>query len=117
MVLTTTDAGRVRTLAINRPEALNAMNNEVFAAIRQGLQAAAEAEGVAAVVITGTGRAFCAGQDLNEMLADENPGHTEWLLTSPSSDPLTGSMATETTLGLVGSLMSSNTRPASQLAR
>ena len=44
-------------------------------------------------------------------------GHTEWLFTSPSSEPFTGSMATDTTDGLAGSLMSSRTRPASQLAR
>src|ERR671919_1930085 len=43
-------------------------------------------------------------------------GHTEWLLTSPSRDPLTGSMAIDTTSGLAGSLMSSTTRPESQAA-
>lgn len=68
MVLTTTDTGRVRTLTINRPAALNAMNNDVFSAIRDGLDDALAAEGVAVVVITGAGRAWCAGQDLNEML-------------------------------------------------
>lgn len=45
------------------------MNNDVFVAIRDGLQAAADDDGVAVVVITGSGRAFCAGQDLTEMLA------------------------------------------------
>ncbi|MCP3990883.1 MAG: enoyl-CoA hydratase/isomerase family protein [Actinomycetia bacterium] len=74
MVLTTTDKGRVRTLAINRPDALNAMNNEVFAAIRDGLDSALDDDGVAVVVITGTGRAFCAGQDLTEMLASGDDG-------------------------------------------
>ena len=68
MVLTTTDDARVRTLTIDRPEALNAMNNEVFAAIRDALEAAVADGRVAVVVITGTGRAFSAGQDLNEML-------------------------------------------------
>jgi len=68
MLLTTTDDARVRTLTIDRPEALNAMNNEVFAAIRDALEAAVADGRVAVVVITGTGRAFSAGQDLNEML-------------------------------------------------
>lgn len=45
------------------------MNNEVFAAIRDGLEAAMVDDGVAVVVITGQGRAFSAGQDLTEMLA------------------------------------------------
>ena len=77
MVLKTEDNGRVRTLRIDRPKALNAMNNEVFAAIRDGLSAAAEDPGVAVVVITGSGRGFSAGQDLTEMLASYGPdaGH------------------------------------------
>lgn len=77
MVLTTTDTGRVRTLTINRPDALNAMNNDVFSAIRDALDEAVDAANVAAVVITGEGRAFCAGQDLTEMLASSPEGGTE----------------------------------------
>jgi len=73
MVLKTEDNGRVRTLRIDRPKALNAMNNEVFAAIRDGLLAAAADPGVAVVVITGSGRGFSAGQDLTEMLASYGP--------------------------------------------
>jgi enoyl-CoA hydratase/carnithine racemase len=73
MVLDVHDEGRVRTLRINRPDALNAMNNAVFAAIRDGLTAAADDERVAVVVITGCGRAFSAGQDLTEMLASYEP--------------------------------------------
>ncbi len=68
MVLTTSDDGRVRTLTINRPDALNSMNNDVFTAIREALDAAIDDDGVAVVVLTGEGRAFSAGQDLNEML-------------------------------------------------
>ena len=63
------DTGRVRTLTIERPDALNAMNNDVFSAIRESLRAAADDAAIAVVVITGRGRAFCAGQDLTEMLA------------------------------------------------
>lgn len=73
MVLKTEDNGRVRTLRIDRPKALNAMNNEVFAAIRDGLVAAAQDPGVAVVVITGSGRGFSAGQDLTEMLQSYGP--------------------------------------------
>ena len=72
MVLKTADNGRIRTLTINRPDALNAMNNDVFTAIREGLDAAVDDDGVAVVVITGEGRAFCAGQDLTEMLNVED---------------------------------------------
>lgn len=74
MVLQTNDDGRVRVLRINRPDALNAMNNEVFGAIRDALVAAEADDGVAVVVLSGTGRAFSAGQDLTEMLATRDPG-------------------------------------------
>jgi len=74
MVLTTTNEGRIRTLTINRPEALNAMTNEVYVAITTGLDKAADDPGVAVVIITGTGRAFSAGQDLGEMSSGSEPG-------------------------------------------
>ncbi len=73
MVLQIEDNGRVRTLRIDRPKALNAMNNAVFAAIRDALHAATQDAGVAVVVITGSGRGFSAGQDLTEMLASNEP--------------------------------------------
>ncbi|MEZ5233476.1 MAG: enoyl-CoA hydratase/isomerase family protein [Acidimicrobiia bacterium] len=69
MVLLIDDDQRVRTVRINRPAALNAMDNATFAAIRDALAAAEQDPAVAVVVLTGTGRAFCAGQDLTEMLA------------------------------------------------
>ena len=68
-VLHSDDHGRVRVLRIDRPDALNAMNNAVFAAIRDALRDAEADNGVAVVVLTGNGRAFSAGQDLTEMLA------------------------------------------------
>ncbi len=74
MVLQIEDRGRVRVLRMNRPDALNAMNNALFAALRDALSDAATAPGVAVVVLTGNGRAFCAGQDLTEMLASHEDG-------------------------------------------
>ena len=59
---------RVATITLNRPEALNAltvpMKQELLAAFRQVERDAA----VRAVILTGAGRAFCAGQDLRERL-------------------------------------------------
>lgn len=75
MPITTNDAvliediGRVRLLTINRPEALNAMNNAVFDGITAGLASAEVSATTAVVVITGAGRAFSAGQDLAELRA------------------------------------------------
>jgi enoyl-CoA hydratase/carnithine racemase len=64
-----TDEARVRTLTLNRPEALNACNEAVYDGLTEGLLAAADDPGVAVVLLTGAGRAFCAGTDLVEMAA------------------------------------------------
>ena len=61
------DADRVRTLTLNRPDALNAFNEALYDALTDGLVDVAEDPAVAVVVLTGTGRAFCAGTDLLEM--------------------------------------------------
>ncbi|WP_193605914.1 enoyl-CoA hydratase/isomerase family protein [Nocardioides dongkuii] len=67
MALQTTDRNRVRTLTLDRPEALNAFDEALYDATAEALLAAAEDPTVAVVVITGAGRAFSAGTDLLEM--------------------------------------------------
>lgn len=69
MTLLSADADRVRLLTLNRPDALNAFNEELYDATAEAMLAAADDPDVAVVVITGAGRAFCAGQDLTEMQA------------------------------------------------
>ena len=69
MTLNTADLNRVRTLTLNRPEALNAFNEALYDATSEALLSAANDPDVAVVMITGEGRAFSAGQDLNEMQA------------------------------------------------
>ncbi|MGD9619416.1 MAG: enoyl-CoA hydratase/isomerase family protein [Mycolicibacterium sp.] len=69
MMLQISDAGRVRTLTLNRPEALNAFNEELYGATAAALRDAAGDPDVAVVVLTGAGRAFSAGNDLKEMQA------------------------------------------------
>jgi enoyl-CoA hydratase/carnithine racemase len=61
------DANRVRTLTLNRPDALNAFNEALYDATTNALRAAAADPEVAVVVLTGAGRAFSAGNDLVEM--------------------------------------------------
>jgi 2-(1,2-epoxy-1,2-dihydrophenyl)acetyl-CoA isomerase len=56
----------VATVTLNRPDALNALNTELKTELRDTLAAAAEDPEVRAVVLTGSGRAFCVGQDLAE---------------------------------------------------
>lgn len=54
------------TITLNRPDAMNALNDETKVALRDTLQQAATDDGVRAVLLTGSGRAFCVGQDLKE---------------------------------------------------
>ena len=65
LVLVST-AGAVRTLTLNRPAQLNSFTAPMHAELAAALAAAADDAAVRCVVITGAGRGFCAGQDLND---------------------------------------------------
>jgi enoyl-CoA hydratase/carnithine racemase len=69
VILQIDDDNRVRTLTLNRPESLNAFNEALYEATAEALRQAAEDADVAVVLLTGAGRAFSAGNDLNEMQA------------------------------------------------
>lgn len=63
-------------IRIDRPDAMNALNPAVIAGIRESLEKAEADDDVRAVVVTGTGRAFCAGADLKaiqQMSAHDDP--------------------------------------------
>ena len=64
--------GAVATIALARPERLNALNAEVHAEIRRALDQVEANKAIRCLVITGEGRAFCSGQDLTERVATEN---------------------------------------------
>ncbi|WP_304190457.1 enoyl-CoA hydratase/isomerase family protein [Phenylobacterium aquaticum] len=66
-ILKVADEGRVRILTLNRPAQLNSMSDALYDAVGHALNLAAADPGVAVVILTGEGRAFCAGQDLAEM--------------------------------------------------
>jgi enoyl-CoA hydratase/carnithine racemase len=66
-MLRSDDSDRVRVLTLDRPNALNAFNEALYDALTDALAAALEDPEVAVVVLTGAGRAFCAGTDLLEM--------------------------------------------------
>ncbi|HTT49532.1 MAG TPA: 2-(1,2-epoxy-1,2-dihydrophenyl)acetyl-CoA isomerase PaaG [Pseudolabrys sp.] len=57
-----------RVITFNRPERLNAFNDAMHQALRQSLEDAEADENCRALMITGAGRGFCAGQDLNDRL-------------------------------------------------
>lgn len=60
-------------IRLNRPEAMNSLSPSVLKAVDKALDEALEQADVMTVVLTGTGRAFCAGADLkyiNDQLGD-----------------------------------------------
>jgi enoyl-CoA hydratase/carnithine racemase len=63
-VVLTEDADHVRLLTMNRPERLNAFDQALFAGLGDALGEAAADDDVHVVVLTGAGRAFSAGADL-----------------------------------------------------
>ena len=70
-VLVSLDSG-VLCVTLNRPEKLNAFNPDVHKLLREAVERAAQDPEVRAVLLTGAGRGFCAGQDLSER--DVSPG-------------------------------------------
>ncbi len=58
--------GTLRSITLNRPAALNSLTAHMHGELLHALNAAADDSSVRAVVITGAGRGFCAGQDLSD---------------------------------------------------
>lgn len=66
---------KVATLILNRPEVFNSFNREMALSLQAQLDACEKNPDVRAIVIVGSGKAFCAGQDLKEVTTAElNPG-------------------------------------------
>ncbi len=65
-VMMSEDRGRVRILTLNRPEKLNALNTALTEALVAWLKESDRDESVSVIVLTGAGRAFCAGADIGE---------------------------------------------------
>jgi len=66
--------GAVAVITLNRPESLNAMNPEMLDTMFRVGQRAAEDPAIRAVVVTGAGRAFCAGGDVKGMAERNSSG-------------------------------------------
>ena len=62
-----------RVVTLNRPQRLNAFNEDMHLALRAALDAAQADSGCGALLLTGAGRAFCAGQDLSDRLPGSGP--------------------------------------------
>src|SRR5689334_7675083 len=83
------DAG-VADVRLNRPDKLNALTGELFAGLVDAGNALREDRSVRAVVLSGEGRAFCAGLDLGSFQAMAEPPASE-----PAAGDVAGIMATD----------------------
>ncbi len=69
--------GQVLSLTLNRPDKYNSFNREMALQLQAGLDEAANNPEVRAVLLSGAGKAFCAGQDLTEAVHPQGPGITK----------------------------------------
>ena len=68
-ILERRDAGAIAHLTMNAPDRLNALSEEMLAALQAEFDALREDRTIRAVILSGAGKAFCAGHDLKQMQA------------------------------------------------
>lgn len=66
--------GSIGKITLNRPTVFNSFNREMALAAQEALDLCASNEAVRAIYLTGVGKAFCAGQDLQEAMDPNGPG-------------------------------------------
>lgn len=67
----------VAIIRLNRPDKLNSFNREMALNMQKTLQECQSNKSIRSILITGEGRAFCAGQDLEEAIAEDGPELTK----------------------------------------
>jgi 2-(1,2-epoxy-1,2-dihydrophenyl)acetyl-CoA isomerase len=89
-------ADGVATVALNRPQAMNSLDVATKVALRDAVTEAAGDPAVRCVVLTGSGRAFCVGQDLKEHVELLRSGSSEELFTTVPDhyNPIVTALAT-----------------------
>lgn len=93
-LITSENNGHVAVITMNRPEKLNAWTQQMGAEIRTAIEAANDDPSVGAIVLTGAGRAFCAGADISFFAAQREtqpaaPAREESTMTRTGSDWVT----------------------------
>lgn len=79
-------ADRIATITLNRPERLNAINERMPGEIRAAVESADRDPDVHVVILTGAGRAFCAGYDLKEFAEMPEDPYTQEMPWDPTVD-------------------------------
>ncbi|HWT10355.1 MAG TPA: enoyl-CoA hydratase-related protein [Roseomonas sp.] len=82
-VVETERHGQVLVVRMNRPERLNALNQELRIALAETWIEFRHARDLEVAILTGTGRAFCAGEDMKETLANRTPGGQRLAIEDP----------------------------------
>src|SRR5690606_5193674 len=73
--ITTQIKNNLAIITLSRPEVFNSFNREMALSLQKALDDCASNQEVRAILLTGNGKAFCAGQDLKEVTSPElNPG-------------------------------------------
>ncbi|WP_027237466.1 enoyl-CoA hydratase [Leisingera caerulea] len=68
-ILERCDTGGIARLTMNTPEKLNALSDEMLAALQEQFEALREDSSIKVVILSGTGKGFCAGHDIKQMTA------------------------------------------------
>jgi enoyl-CoA hydratase len=79
-------ADRVATITLNRPDRLNAINDQMPGEIRQAVEAANRDDDAHVIVLTGAGRAFCSGYDLKDYAEAEDAPYSQEMPWDPTID-------------------------------
>jgi enoyl-CoA hydratase/carnithine racemase len=80
----------IATITLNRPQAMNALNREMYGELEQALRESHRDREVRCVIITGEGRAFCSGDDVKQIMLGERSttnGAAERPVRNPKSPP------------------------------
>ena len=73
-VVETERHGQILVVRMNRPESLNALNHEMRTLLAETWTAFRQDDGLEVAIFTGSGRGFCAGEDMKESLQNNTPG-------------------------------------------
>ncbi len=82
-VVETERHGQILVVRMNRPEALNALNHEMRTLLAEAWTEFRRSDQLEVAIFTGSGRGFCAGEDMKESLANNQPGGKRPALEDP----------------------------------